>query len=205
MTLAREKAYATKNFSAVILAAGQSSRLGKPKQLLIYQNKTLLQRAIDAALQSSAQSVVVVLGSEMDTILNTINRGRACVVKNEDWKTGLASTIRCGIEALQGTSPTTDGAILLVCDQPFVSSDLLNKLIEKQKETGRAIVASEYEGTLGTPVFFHRSFFSQLSALQGDTGAKKIMMQNPNLLVSVPFLQGGIDIDTLSDYERLEK
>ena len=187
MTTSGQESLAVMRFSAVILAAGQSSRLGAPKQLLPYQNKTLLERVIDSARQSGAASVVVVLGYQMDTILNVINTEGLHVVKNEDWQTGMASTIRCGIGALQGKGPEADGVILMVCDQPFVSSDLLNKLIEKQKQTGRPIVASKYQDLLGTPAFFHRSFFPQLAALKGDSGAKKIITQNADLVAWVPF------------------
>ncbi|HTD39640.1 MAG TPA: nucleotidyltransferase family protein [Mucilaginibacter sp.] len=205
MTIAGKKSYAIKNCSVIILAAGQSSRLGKPKQLLRYQNKTLLQHVIDTAKRSLAQSVIVVLGCGIDAILNVTDTTGLYVAKNEDWQSGMASTIRCGITALQNEDPTADAAILMVCDQPFVTAGLLNSLIEKQNETSRPIVASKYNDTLGTPALFHERFFPQLTDLKGDTGAKKIMMQNADLLASVPFLNGGIDIDTLDDYEALKK
>ena len=204
MTIAEDKSYAIKNCAVIILAAGQSSRLGKPKQLLKYQNKTLLQHVIDVAKQS-AQAVVVVLGCEADTILNSTDIESLYVAKNEDWQSGMASTIRCGIKTLEYSTPAADAAILMVCDQPYVSVELLDNLIKKQKETGKPIVASEYDGVLGTPALFHESFFSRLIDIKGDTGAKKIMMQNADLVASIPFLNGGIDIDTLDDYEALEK
>ena len=204
MTMPANGSYVIKNCSAIILAAGQSSRLGKPKQLLKYRNKTLLQHVIDTAKQS-VEAVVVVLGCEADTILNATDTRSSYVAKNDDWQSGMASTIRCGVKVLEDSRPTADAAILMVCDQPYVSADLLAKLIEKQKETGRPIVASEYDGVLGTPALFHKSFFPRLRDLKGDTGAKKIMTQNVHLLASVPFFNGGIDIDTLGDYEALEK
>jgi molybdenum cofactor cytidylyltransferase len=189
-----------RNCAVVILAAGQSSRLGQPKQLLKYQNKTLLQHAIDTAKQSSVRSIIVVLGSNAEVILNEIDRSDIQVVKNDDWESGMASTIRSGIQGLQ---TNTDAAILMVCDQPFVTPDLLNSLIEKQKETSKSIIASQYGETIGTPALFYKQFFSELMVLKDDAGAKKIMLRYPDLVETVSFPQGGIDIDTIDDYKAL--
>lgn len=195
----------TKNCAVIILAAGQSSRLGKPKQLLKYQNKTLLQHAIDTAKQSSVQSIIVVLGSSAEIILNKVDTSGTHLVKNADWQNGMASTIGCGVRALLALDSTIDSAILMVCDQPFVTSDLLNSLIEKQKETSRPIIASQYGNTIGTPALFYKLFFAELMALKGDNGAKKIIMQHNDLLVTVPFSRGSIDIDTIDNYNALGK
>jgi len=193
------------NCCAIILAAGQSSRLGKPKQLLKFQNKTLLQRAIDTAKSSAVQSVILVLGSSSDTILNEVDISGIRIAKNDDWQSGMASTIRCGIQTLQNMNIARCAAILMVCDQPFVTPDLLNSLIEKQKATGKPIITSQYGDTMGTPALFKKQFFSQLMDLKGDAGAKKIMMQNSDRLATISFPQGSIDIDTLDDYEALGK
>ncbi|HEY9000528.1 MAG TPA: nucleotidyltransferase family protein [Mucilaginibacter sp.] len=188
-----------RNYAAIILAAGQSSRLGRPKQLLRYQNKTLLQHTIDTAKQS-VQSVIVVLGSNADAILKEIDTSRVLVVINEDWQSGMASTIRCGLNELDST---IDAAILMVCDQPFVTPDLLDNLIEKQEKTRKLIIPSQYGDTIGTPALFYKQFFKELTELKGDTGAKKIMMQHSDLLATVSFPQGSIDIDTIDDYKAL--
>ena len=194
-----------KNCATIILAAGQSSRLGQPKQLLKYQNKTLLQHAIDTAKQSSVQSILVVLGSSADTILKETDTTGISVIINDDWQSGMASGILCGVKELQTLDVTIDGAILMVCDQPFVTPDLLNSLMGKQKETGKPIIASQYGDTIGTPALFHKQFFPELMELKEDRGAKKIMMQNNNLLTTIFFPQGSIDIDTIGDYEALGK
>lgn len=195
----------TESCAAIILAAGQSSRLGQPKQLLKYQNTTLLQHAIDVAKQSEAQSIIVVLGSNADIIFSEINTSGIHIVKNDDWKSGMGTTIRCGVQAVQMLDSKVDAAILMVCDQPFVTSDLLNGLIKKQKETGEPIIASQYGDTIGTPALFHNRFFSELIKLEGDAGAKKIMMRNRDFLATIPFPKGSIDIDTMDDYESLGK
>jgi len=196
--------YEANNCAVIILAAGQSSRLGQPKQLLQYQGKSLLQHAIDTAKQSLAKSTIVVLGSGIEQILDTIDTDGLYVVQNDDWQSGIASSISFGIKSLQNIDPMPDAVILMTCDQPFVSSDLLNELIAKQKETGKLIIASQYDDTIGIPALFHKSLFEQLTALKGDSGAKKLMEQNKDGVVTVPFPKGGIDIDTLDDYEALK-
>jgi molybdenum cofactor cytidylyltransferase len=193
------------NPAAIILAAGQSSRLGQPKQLLNYKGTTLLQHAIDVARQSSVRAIVVVLGSEFELIKDAIDATGTHLVGNENWQSGVASSIICGIDALNLISPSPDGAIFMVCDQPFVSSALLDELLAAQKATGKSIAASQYGDIVGIPALFHKSFFNRLQLLKGDTGAKKIIQQNPAETITVPFAQGGIDIDTLDDYHSLGK
>jgi molybdenum cofactor cytidylyltransferase len=197
--------YPITNCAAVILAGGGSSRLGRPKQLLVYQDKTLLQHAIDIARRASVQSIIVVLGSGFELLINQIDAAGLHIVKNENWQTGIASSITCGITALQDITLGTDAAILMVCDQPFITSLLLDDLLTAQKAGGKPIVASEYGNTVGIPALFHKSLFPQLLGLEGDSGAKKIMQQYPELLATIPFPLGDIDIDTLDDYEKLNK
>ncbi|HTE02253.1 MAG TPA: nucleotidyltransferase family protein [Mucilaginibacter sp.] len=197
--------YPVTNCAAIILAAGQSSRLGTPKQLLKYQGKSLLQHTINVAKHSSVQSIIVVLGSDFELMVKEIDSPDISIVKNENWHTGLASSIYCGINALKDIDPVSDAAILMVCDQPFISSELLDNLVAEQKATGKPIVASKYEDTIGIPALFHQSFFTQLQELEGDSGAKKIMQQHPDIIAVVPFPSGNIDIDTLGDYEALTK
>jgi len=194
---------AVKSCAAIILAAGQSSRLGKPKQLLKYQGKTLLQHAIHTAKQSKVQSVIVVLGSNSDLVSNDIDSSGIHLVINNDWQSGIASAICCGIQSLRRLDSNVDAVILMVCDQPFVSPDILHSLVQKQKETGKLIIASQYDDTIGTPALFHKELFMELIALEGDSGAKKIMMQHSNLLATISFPKGSIDIDTIDDYKAL--
>lgn len=191
--------------AVIILAAGSSSRLGSPKQLLTVDDKTLLQHTIEAAKAAGIDPVIVVLGANRELIKKDLNAKEVVIAENEKWQSGLASSIHSGIEALTKVSPSADAAILMVCDQPFVSAELLNDLLRKQKETGKAIVASSYDNTLGTPALFHSSLFPELAALEGDTGAKILLKKYENQLSSVPFIRGGIDIDTGEDYKNLGK
>jgi molybdenum cofactor cytidylyltransferase len=191
------------NCCAIILAAGQSARMGAPKQLLRYQGKTLLQHAIDAAKGANIGSVIVVFGSNMPQILDKTDVSRAIIVENTDWRSGMASSIVSGIRELNRTVPPADGALLMVCDQPFVSSLLLSQLIAAQQESGKPVAASKYNGIMGVPAVFHKCLFDELLNLKGDQGARKIIQRHSNNVAAVDFPEGGIDIDTIGDHQKL--
>ena len=188
-----------------MLAGGVSSRLGSAKQLLSYNGKTLLKHAVDEATNSSADFVVVVLGANAETCINEIDAARASVVENKEWKKGMASSLIAGLKTLLQQQISVDGVIFMVCDQPFVSSLVLNNLINTHKETGKAVVASNYGEAIGPPAFFHESFFSQLMQLKGDEGAKKIIQQHKDEVATILFPEGQVDIDRKEDYEKLVK
>ena len=187
--------------AAIILAAGESSRLGKPKQNLVFRGQTLLERAFDSAQRSKCNSVIVVLGANSDKIKPITG---ITTLYNKDWQEGMASSIRTAMHEIN-KDLLVDRVIVMLCDQPFVSAVLLNALIDKQIETGRPIVACTYNGATGVPVLFDRTLFAELFSLQGQEGAKKILNAHTNELAAVPFELGSIDIDTPGDYENLIK
>jgi molybdenum cofactor cytidylyltransferase len=193
------------NIAIIILAAGRSARLGSPKQLLNYRGKTLLQHSIDTALESQASPVIVILGSVKETIEKQLDQTQIIILENTAWESGMASSISYGINKLNTIAPDSEAAILMVCDQPYVSASLLNELINKHLESGQSIIASSYENTLGTPALFHKSLFSELSALEGESGAKSLIKKYHQQTASVSFDQGSIDIDTRENYLNLPK
>ena len=193
------------NIAVIILAAGRSARLGSPKQLLSYRGKTLLQHSIDTALQSRASPVMVILGSGKETIETVLDQTQIFILENNNWESGMASSISCGINNLITIAPDSEAVILMVCDQPYVSATLLNEVINKHLESGQAIIASSYENTLGTPALFHKSLFSELSALEGESGAKSLIKKYSQQTGFVSFAQGSIDIDTRENYRNLPK
>jgi molybdenum cofactor cytidylyltransferase len=196
---------AKENIGVIILAAGNSSRLGSPKQLLTYEGKTLLQQSLQLALDSIAHPVVVVVGAHADRINKETDFNSAHIVANADWQEGLASSIRCGINALLEIDPLTEGAVLMLCDQPYVTPDLINELVATHQHTGKAIVASGYSDTLGVPALFHKSVFNLLLQLKDDAGAKGIIQRNRQDTAVVAFPKGDVDIDTEADYQELSK
>ncbi|MBC7826209.1 MAG: nucleotidyltransferase family protein [Chitinophagaceae bacterium] len=195
----------SKNIGLILLAAGESSRLGTPKQLLLHDDRTLLQHSLQAASDSDARPVIVVLGANADTIKRGINGSNGHVIINTEWQEGMASSIRFGINALVRMSPFAEGTILMVCDQPYVSPTLLNNLITTHKETGKPVVACSYGNTFGPPVFFHKTMFPELLQLRGDVGAKGIIRQHVDDVELIPFPKGNMDIDTEADYKKLSK
>lgn len=191
------------NTGIVILAAGNSSRLGKPKQGLLYKGKTLLQQTVDKAIEAGLDPLIVVLGSTAETISQDLSPQLLNTVINTHWQQGMASSISAGVSKLISLNASIENIVLAVCDQPFLTAEILQALVNKRAETGKAIVACSYGNTIGTPVLFHRSYFDKLLQLKGEEGAKKILRSYPNDVVSIPFPKGEIDIDTREDYESL--
>jgi len=185
----------------IILAAGSSSRLGSPKQNLVYKGKTLLQRAVETAEASICDRIVVVLGANGDSIRPTLDGYQIRIAQNNDWQQGMASSIKTGVEALQNRNPGIQSVILMLCDQPFVDTWLLNLLIMAQGKDG--IVVSGYNDAIGPPVLFDKVYLDDLLALKGAEGAKKVIQHYPHAIVEITFPQGSIDIDTIADYEKL--
>lgn len=187
----------------IILAAGSSSRLGKPKQLLNYQGQNLLNHAIETATVSNAGSVIVVLGSNATEIEKQIHTDNVYIVFNENYEEGMASSIRCGLEASQKLPTPVNAIILMLCDQPFVNTSLLNDIIKTHKDTDKAIVSCSYVNTFGPPTLFHKSIFNELLELKGDIGARKIIHDHINDTATIPFEVGEVDIDTEADFQKL--
>lgn len=189
----------------VVLAAGTSTRMGAPKQLLPYQGRSLLRHVVEMALDSICQPVIVVLGARAEQLQQELKNLAVQVVENLRWAEGMSSSICTGITALNATSNKATAAVLILCDQPFVSAQVINQLVEAYHFTGKPIVGSEYAGTIGVPALFSHSFFSELMALKGSEGAKQVITRNIDQVYSVHFPDGAIDIDTPEDYELLMK
>lgn len=188
----------------IILAAGPSTRLGKPKQLLKYKGESLIRHVIRAGMEADCDPSVVVLGASYEDIFPEIVLSAVKVIYNENWEEGMASSIRSGVEGLLETNPYVDDAIIALCDQPMVNGSLLRNLMQQKQNSRKGIVACSYDNTVGVPVLFDRTYFPELIELQGDEGARKLLQKNRKEMVSIPFPGGSIDIDTIGDYEGLE-
>ncbi len=192
-----------RKIGAVILAAGESSRFGRPKQLIQFRGKSLLHRIVDAAKKARCSPTVAVIGSDREEVERELKAVGAIIVENENWRLGIGTSIRAGMRRLIDKAPTLEAIVLLVCDQPFVDARTIARLITLQEKTKRAIVASRYANTLGVPALFDRSCFQELLALDNATGAKTVILSNRERVAEFPFPEGKIDIDTLDDYEKL--
>ena len=188
--------------ATVILAAGGSRRMGSPKQLLRIGGITLVRRAAETALASRCQAVYVVGGAAAEAVRRELSELPLQVVDNPDWETGLAGSIRVGIEAVGAGSPEFDAAILAPVDQPQIHPALLDRLIEVFEDGEREIVACSYAGTVGAPALFSRRHFADLANLSGDRGAKSLLEARAGEVAQVPFPEGATDLDTPEDYQR---
>ncbi len=188
----------------IILAAGASSRMQQPKQLLPYHEESLLTHTIKEA-HKSLMPVIVVLGATADSIKAKIKNIEEEIVINEEWESGMASSIKAGLQKAIADFKEIQNCIFSVCDQPYISSDLLQDLVDEKKKTGKKIVACSYADTLGIPCLFDKKYFEELLKLEGDHGAKSILQKYRNDVASVDFEKGKIDVDTIKDYEELLK
>lgn len=186
--------------AVIILAAGGSQRLGRPKQLLPFHGGSLLRRAAEAAVGSHADHCTVVLGNEADRCGAEISNLPVRLEINPAWREGLASSIRVGVDAVRRHHPNLDAVVLTPCDQPFLTSAVLNSLMQIHLSTDSGIVASSYADTVGIPALFTAGWFQRLTELQGDRGAKALFETAGADLITVPFPQGATDVDTAEDY-----
>ncbi|MEW6492994.1 MAG: nucleotidyltransferase family protein [Cyanobacteriota bacterium] len=187
----------------MILAAGASTRMGTPKQLLTYRGCSFVRHIIEVAIASDFQPIVVVLGANVERIKPEISQFPVQILENQQWEEGMSSSIRVGLEALLAMNQNLEAVAIALCDQPFISSQTFNQLVETYYITSKPIIASEYAGTLGVPALFSHTLFSELMTLKSTEGAKKLIKKHSHEVFSVPFPEGAIDIDTPSDYEKL--
>jgi molybdenum cofactor cytidylyltransferase len=187
----------------VLLAAGGSTRMGRPKQLLAFAGRSLVRRAAEAGIESGCGPVVVVLGACADEVREELLGLAVEVVVNEDWERGIGTSIRRGIGALIGHAKPPRAAVIMLCDQPMVTAAVLGRLLREYEKRDSAVVAAGYEDTLGPPVIVGSEFFPALLALPDDRGAKAIWLEHPEMVHRVACPEAGMDVDTPEDYARL--
>jgi molybdenum cofactor cytidylyltransferase len=191
------------NIGIVILAAGASTRMGTPKQLLRYQKRSLLRHTIEVALASVCRPIVVVLGAYAQLIKSDISQLSIQIVENLQWNEGISSSIRAGIQELKTSYPDVEAVIVTLCDQPFISTEIINQLALAYHLTNQPIIACEYAETLGVPALFSDRLFSELMTLIGGEGAKQIIKKHSQEVFIISFPEGATDIDTPKEYADL--
>ena len=188
----------------IVLAAGASVRLGTPKQLLAFRGETLLRRIARESLASHCRPVVVVLSDESEKFRSELKDLKVFIVENPDWKNGMGSSIKAGLERITKIKSRLEGIVITVCDQPFVTAATINELIETYERNESLIIASEYQSARGVPALFGKEFFPRLQSLESG-GAKQIINQFSAETTACPFPDGAIDIDTPGDYAQLSR
>jgi molybdenum cofactor cytidylyltransferase len=187
--------------AAVVLAAGGSTRFGEPKQLALFRGETFVRHVVAATIEAGCAPVVVVVGEDAAQIALELTGLAASIVMHPQWSIGLGSSIGVGVQHMIDSAAELDAAILLACDQPFVSAATLRQLIQLRLTSGKPIVASAYAATLGIPALFDRSCFPDLLQLKGDSGAKGIIFSRQHDVAPFNFPAAAIDIDTPAEYQ----
>jgi molybdenum cofactor cytidylyltransferase len=188
----------------LILAAGSSSRMKTSKQLLLINGQTLLRKTVQTAIDSALGNVVVVLGSNAASHQQVLSGLPAAIVINNQWTNGIGSSLKVGATYIESNYPRAKGIIVMVCDQPFLTTDHLIKLEEASRLTGKPIVASSYAGTIGVPCFFDSTFISTISTISDEEGAKKLLKLHSENVTSIEFLNGDVDLDTPEDLRKID-
>lgn len=184
--------------AAVVLAAGSSSRLGRPKQLLEVEGQTLIRRTVQTVLASAVDAVVVAtsLGEvNFDAELHGLNWTRATV---EHSQLGQSESVRAGLQTVESLG-NFDAILFTPCDLPLLSATHLNALVEKYQRGLCNIVASRYDGVLGAPLILDRELWPELRALRGDTGVRKILPSHKGTTTFIEWEAGKFDLDTPDD------
>ena len=191
----------------ILLAAGASTRMGRPKLLLRYGSRSFLRYAAEVAAASVCRPILVVLGAYANQLQSEIDDLPVRSVINERWADGMGSSIQVGVGALKTYDRTdnTEALVLMLCDQPSVTAAVINDLVTAYHSNDKGIIASEYGGTLGVPALFGREYFAELARMSGAAGAKQIIATHASDVVRVPFPKGITDIDTPEDYRQLQR
>jgi len=194
------------NIAILIPAAGASRRLGSPKQLLKWGGTTLLSHAIETAEELDQKEVVVVLGAYYDQIKPKLKKSSTQILKNEDWKDGLGSSIAVGVEYLHNCNDDYDAVLIILPDQPLIDPLYLKTMIEKFRVGENQIIASAYgNGKHGVPALFDKKYFKELIGLTDDRGAQKLIKQSAQFVTTLDKNPLISDIDTKEDYNKIYK
>jgi molybdenum cofactor cytidylyltransferase len=182
--------------SAILLAAGEAKRMGKPKQLMPLGKTTMVEQTMDNLLSSGVSEVIVVLGHKAEEIMKKIGTSSVKIVVNPSYRQGMGTSIAAGLKFVDSRA---QAVMLALADQPFVDSQTLNKLIEEFESHHKGIAIPTYKGRRGHPLIFSLKYKAQLSRLKGDIGGREIIKRHPADVLEVAVDCEGIvtDIDTM--------
>jgi molybdenum cofactor cytidylyltransferase len=191
------------NCAAILLAAGASTRLGRPKQLVQIHGETLLHRTGRLALEAGCSPVIAVLGFAAEQMQAALGGLSVKTIIHPDWQAGMGSSLRCGVEALSREN-VPERVLVLVSDQPRLSLEILKSLLSLSETSTALIAASHYAGRAGVPAVFRSPLFPALKSIEGDKGARHVIEQHRHQTVLVDFPEGAMDLDTIGDLAQLD-
>jgi molybdenum cofactor cytidylyltransferase len=189
--------------SVIILAAGSSSRLGQPKQLVEVEGIPLLLKSTLAALDALYSQVVVVLGANANEHKKTIAHLPVEIITHTEWKKGMGSSLKAGLQHILKFKPDTNAVVIMVCDQPLITSTHLAALRDLYHNYLTPIIASRYNETIGVPALFDHSLFSELSDIKDSQGARTVIASHSGSVETIDWPEGQLDIDTPDDLTLL--
>ena len=199
------KRYPINHCAVLMIAAGESKRMGSPKQLLVVEGETIINRMIHIVKKAVNFPTYVILGAFAETIQAQFPNLEINIVNNTHWQEGMASSIRLGLNTAKAQIPALDCVMVVLCDQPYITESTITALLQLQKEKDTPMAAAYYDDVMGTPALFHSSIFNELLSLKGDMGAKRIIQSRPEEVAKLHFEKGLLDIDTKEDYQALLK
>jgi molybdenum cofactor cytidylyltransferase len=184
--------------TAVILAAGESKRMGSPKALLLYNNRTFLEHLLDITRHPKIGSQLIVLGAGAEEISKQVGLTPQQTVVNPDWQSGQLSSIKAALKSIGARS--TDGVLLCLVDHPLITSALVSELIESFYRSGKSIALPTFRGKRGHPVIFAAELFAELLEAPEETGARSVVWKHAKDVCEVPTIEEGIVLN-LNDPE----
>jgi molybdenum cofactor cytidylyltransferase len=190
--------------SAILLAAGESNRMGQPKQLMPFDQSTIVERTIDNLLNSAVSETIVVLGYREQDVRKTIADQPVKIAINPDYQQGMSASVIAGLKQVDKRA---QAVLIALGDQPFVDSQTINTLVEAFIANNRGIIIPVYQGRRGNPVIFAIKYKGELLNLKGDTGGREIINHHPDDVLEVAVNCEGVllDIDTAENYTSMIK
>ncbi len=190
------------DFGCLILAAGEGRRMGTQKLLLELDGKPILQHVVDTALAVGFREVVVVVGSQSERVISTVNFGSAKVVVNNEYTSGMSSSLKLGLKAF---ASKPDAYLVMLGDQPLIRPETVRKLLEEHAKTNPLMSIPTYQGRRGNPVVLSSRILGEIQTLSGDAGAKQLLDHHPDGVKWIEVDDCGvtIDVDTPEDYKYI--
>ena len=189
----------------ILLAAGESRRMGTPKQLLSYKGSSLIGHAATTAVASNCTPVIIVLGANSDRISAEIKDLPVQITYNDQWRQGMSMSIARGIKTLLEMKVNFDAIIVALADQPLITATVYDRLIDIYRLNRPQTIASNYSNTIGVPALFDRILLPELLKMKQQGGAKQLLHKYSDRSFNLDLPEAAIDIDTTADYQRLLK
>lgn len=188
-----------KFISAILLAAGKSTRMGKPKQLMPFGESTILEQTVDNFLGSEVGEVIVVIGHKAEEVREILAAKPVKLVVNPDYEQGMSTSIIIGLKAVDNQA---EAIMLALGDQPLIDSRTINQVIDEFDKQGKGVAVPTYQGKRGHPVIFDMKYKGELLKISGDIGGKEIIRKHLDDVIEVAVRSEGIciDIDTADSY-----